>query len=465
MDFVRSAALVFFCLISSWAGAYEVGEEQGACFWNGSSWRYYQVRQGTGGSYYPNTQDSTRDGACAKFGVTPARQQVGGSNDGLWFCGSTQQYSVASPGSATLTQCLQWEPPPPPPPECDFENAFPYNEVFVTQDIAEIPALVCATGKAFDSGCIYQVRAGSKTCMDYCGATYDPIDAVCDQEQGIVPDGSEGTSPPPAEVCQTSPGMEYCISPESSQGAQCGFLNDSYVCLSNTPDGGCQSAAGGVICDADAGSPPAPDSGTRSDPASPDGQVTTETAGGNVNTYNFFNSTTVAGSSTTPTTGTTGAGSDTNGDGLLSECEITGECGTGSASGGGTCDAAPTCDGDPILCLTLRQQWETRCNLEGMEGSEIDAAVGRIGTEVQGSGLLAGDETGTTVEASEWGNAQGMIGSQSCPQGTTITVMGQTIEMDIWGPACTMATLFAPLSYAIGLLLGALAFARIVGTA
>ena len=59
---------------------------------------------------------------------------------------------------------------------------------------------------------------------------------------------------------------------------------------------------------------------------------------------------------------------DNGGDGETGDGEETqpgeSEESAGSASGGQTCGTPPSCSGDPILCHTLRQNWETRCEVQ-----------------------------------------------------------------------------------------------------
>lgn len=267
-----------------------------------------------------------------------------------------------------------------------------------------------------------------------------------------------------SETCLNSPALEYCVSNSYSAGADCGYVNGDWTCLTSTPTGGCQDAAGGVLCDASAGSPPAPDNGTRSQPAQPDGTLnaTRGDQSGNTtgtNEYHFYNGTTVAGSQGGVQSGPA-TGRDTNGDGTTGGCETDGSCSeesTGTASGGTSCDSPPVCEGDPIACLTLKQQWDTRCALEG-EITPSDVATILEGLD---SGVSEGwgEEGGPVVEVQELGG-EGILGDASCPSPLNITVMGRSLSLNIWQGGCQMADWFRPFVLLMGYLIGAFIFIK-----
>lgn len=76
------------------------------------------------------------------------------------------------------------------------------------------------------------------------------------------------------------------------------------MCLGNIPQGGCVAmAAGDKACDSSAGTPPAPDSGTAGHPATPTDTINTSGGGGMPPTVNYYNSSTVSGSSLQGTLG------------------------------------------------------------------------------------------------------------------------------------------------------------------
>lgn len=96
--------------------------------------------------------------------------------------------------------------------------------------------------------------------------------------------------------------MTYCTNPTG--GGNCGEINNQFVCLGNIPQGGCVAmAAGDKACDSSAGTPPAPDSGTAGHPATPTDTINTSGGGGMPPTVNYYNSSTVSGSSLQGTLG------------------------------------------------------------------------------------------------------------------------------------------------------------------
>jgi len=116
------------------------------------------------------------------------------------------------------------------------------------------------------------------------------------------------------ESCTAVGDGEYCASPNSGDG-QCGYMNDTYICLNRVTPNECKPLGdGGTVCGASAGTPPAPDDGTRGQPAAPDGTVQSQ-QGSTATTHNYYNSTTVSNSSvSTSDSATTGADpSDTGG--------------------------------------------------------------------------------------------------------------------------------------------------------
>jgi hypothetical protein len=120
-----------------------------------------------------------------------------------------------------------------------------------------------------------------------------------------------------------------------------------------------------------------------------------------------------------------------------------------------SCTEAPTCSGDPIQCALLQQQWKTRCP-DGPTSAEMLTAIGATEAEQRNE---AGPND-ATVEVGGVGDGSGFIAAGSCPDGGSFSVMGQTIALDIWGPACQMATLFAPITIALGFFMGGMILFR-----
>lgn len=116
------------------------------------------------------------------------------------------------------------------------------------------------------------------------------------------------------------------------------------------------------------------------------------------------------------------------------------------ASGGADCTTAPTCTGDGIACVTLYQQWKTRCAVESLR-----IAVGGGGTN-EYQEIEAGDlgdandfgDAGVTADQAwrpegEGGPGEspifddsGWLSNRSCPVIPTVntSVMGQSLSLD-----------------------------------
>lgn len=186
------------------------------------------------------------------------------------------------------------------------------------------------------------------------GSGSGPNDPAHDPPAGSTPDGdaSEGDANEPGEApesCSPVGDGEYCASPNG--GGQCGYMNDTYICLEKIVEGECVGLSdGGRVCDGDAGTtPPVPDSGTPGQLAEPDGQLSNTPAnpdgssGGVTNIYNYYSSGTVGGSARDP--GTTGAAPTGGSPGYDPDR------GEGSGSGGdGECEGGETCgEGVPEL--------------------------------------------------------------------------------------------------------------------
>lgn len=263
-----------------------------------------------------------------------------------------------------------------------------------------------------------------------------------------------------AEKCKTGPGgLTWCESP-TPDANDCGYFNDKYTCLKSLGTDKCVTKADGSrICAGTAPTPPVPDNGTPGTKAPPDDTMQVCTGAGACQQVNYYNSTT-----NTNSTRDTGTGGNADGSGGVGPGGTPAGSGTGdgtedgvsddSASGGATCDVAPTCSGDPIQCALLTQQWKTRCpdtltDAELLSG--IEATAAEVGTE-------AGPND-ATVELS--GVTGGTIwGGGSCPAPINVSVMGQSMSLDVWQRGCEMALLFAPFVLAMGYFAAALLLIR-----
>lgn len=348
-------------------------------------------------------------------------------------------------------QCPADEPDP---VECDMPSNPETGLANFAPSAAELEPLACDVS----SHCLASKRPGTTTCgPSTCGAIYDWLDSPCDgattPPDDTPPELSDPEIPAPSERCTTNGEAEYCVSTGNSpdgNDAQCGFLNDSWICLPATPQNGCQAVSGGgVVCDPNANAPPAPDNGTNGVEATPDGTIEAAAANGNTtNTYNYFDNDTVNNSSGGVVTGNVPAGNDQNGDGFTDGDEEEGP--QGSASGGQTCDAEPTCEGDAIACAALAQAWRARCPDEFIE-HDMQSETGTLAYTEGFEGIDGGAEEVELDEA--FTGTGGWWGSTACPAPLNISVMGQSLNLDIWQGGCTMAANFAPFVMGIAYLL------------
>lgn len=174
---------------------------------------------------------------------------------------------------------------PPPPMECDMSACPVGTRLTETGGAAE----VCDT----DCGCKLTL-SGSTNGVN----SYHNTGEGCSGSEDPPPE--DLTSGPTDEVCNPVGDGEFCVS--ATGEGQCGYMNDSYVCLDRIKDNECAPVGGGGrLCGPDANTtPPAPDNGTPGQMAEPDGTVSTAPAGGDTTIINYFSGGTVAGSSRDP---------------------------------------------------------------------------------------------------------------------------------------------------------------------
>ncbi len=287
----------------------------------------------------------------------------------------------------------------PPPEDCDsYENPFGVD-TFALFAPDHGPDNTCHG----PSGCM--ATRTKSSCLpgggaDACVNFYSFSSRIqCDTSEGQQEEEFfDGQS----EGCAAGDAGEFCQS--SSQGENCGYLNDQFICLGKTGDDNCNVMADGSrVCGTAAPMPPVPDNGTPGTPATPDGTITIN----NGSTFNFFNTTTVAGSSRPP--GTTGQnpynGSSPGG---VGDGEGEGEEGDEAVSGGASCESLPVCEGDVIDCALLEQEWRQRCITDQPSGDALLAAIGLPG---------AGDEYGsiptTEVETGSF-DGTGFFSASEC---------------------------------------------------
>lgn len=179
------------------------------------------------------------------------------------------------------------------------------------------------------------------------------------------------------------------------------------------PSNGCVLLGNGSLyCGSGAPTPPAPDNGTPGMGATPDQTVTNTN---NNTTNNYFGPGTSSGSSTgTP---------DAQDPGVCDPSVET--CGTdeNSASDGG-CGQLPNCTGDPILCVTLKMQHDTRCNLQTDIEDVTEADVmGQIGVTQTIEDWVAEQDANTDNNIdvnTEFFTTQ--VGTASCPAPLTFDI-------------------------------------------
>lgn len=118
-----------------------------------------------------------------------------------------------------------------------------------------------------------------------------------------------------------------------------------------------------------------------------------------------------------------------------------------SASGGASCSTAPSCTGDGIACMTLYQQWKTRCAVENLKITVTLPGVSNEFQEIQAGDL--GDasdygDAGVTADQAwrpegEGGSGEspifddsGWLSSRACPVIPVVNtaIMGTAISID-----------------------------------
>jgi len=290
--------------------------------------------------------------------------------------------------------------------------------------------ITTAVGSCFDGCGVSAVKAAGPGIDKNPDGTFSfPVSI---QSTGASCTGGGGETEPAAppepetnnENCVTSSaGVEYCSGP---YGENCGYVNDQFTCLGRTDSDECWVMTDGSrMCGSNAPMPPVPDNGTAGVPATPDDTV--QASGGDTinNVYNFYNSTTVTGSSRP--VGDSGANPNrpSSGDPATGAGDGEGEETAGSASGGTTCDSPPVCEGDPIQCAILSQEWRTRCVDQPSE-SELVAEYGPASNE---DGSWFDTETRDIGELSDF--AGGWMGAGACIADYSLNLGGMLPTVEI----------------------------------
>lgn len=219
-----------------------------------------------------------------------------------WVYGTHHDANNAYAGMSTFTMFRAVTAPycPPPEPVCGDGT----EGETVSGRTANFAEFVTRVGTCLDGCTVAEVKAqGPGIDQDGAGdfffsgwVRYDGTE--CTANDSIPPEDApdEAAAEPAGENCATSAaGVEYCYGP---YGENCGYHNDKYTCLGQTESDECWvDADGSRYCGAAAPMPPVPDNGTPGVPATPTDTV--QAAGGATagDTYNYYNSGTVAGSS------------------------------------------------------------------------------------------------------------------------------------------------------------------------
>lgn len=371
-------------LLVALLGASEFAAAQSCVIWRGnasptnartstqcSTLAREQVESELVGSGYPtagvDSASCSPDGVPSGIGVTSSCT-VGYH---LWEGSSFTSNPSCSAVAATGLDCSDLgpdDPPPPPPEECTAE----LGDGFWTTSTEPIAGATWCNGLCEMTAGTSQCGGppGLQTCNTWtevtalsCSGSPDTDGDGAGDSGGPASDPPAGSTPeedatgeatPPAEAAENCVDIgdgEYCASPQGD--GQCGYVNDTYTCLDHVREDECKVLGdGGRVCGSAANStPPVPDNGTPGQLATPDGQVSQTTPdatpgipGGVTNIYNYYGSSTVAGSTRDP--GTTGAsGESTSGSPHApAPGAATGGGGTG---GNGTCTSAD-CEAGPL---------------------------------------------------------------------------------------------------------------------
>lgn len=228
----------------------------------------------------------------------------------------------------------------------------------------------------------------------------------CLPSSGSPSPGQQIDNGVPSATCASGSGNISCQT-QTATGKNCGTYNGDQVCVADIPPGTCVAySSGGVACTTSSGStsatsPPSPDNGTAGVPATPS-EIVSNPAG----TTNYYNSSTVAGS--TKPTGTTGTGPTGSTTGT----------GAGTSSGSGDCASTNSCTSGTVPTYPDVPTIESSTNayLTALRSTPIVAAL---------SGISAAIPAGT------------------CPA-PTITLFGHSFTLD------AQCTLFDTLATALG---------------
>lgn len=213
---------------------------------------------------------------------------------------------------------------------------------------------------------------------------------------------------PDGEVCATTDnGTTVCQ--DKDYGENCGYLNGSYVCLGKTdPDECWVDTDGSRWCGDAAPTPPVPDSGTGGQKATPDDTVAAKGPDGTQNTYNYYNTGTVAGSSRpVPDSGANPNRPDSSNpstEPTPTTC-VGDNCGAGTGTDPGALPGYEACasGADPASCPTFGATLASY--VEQLQDAPIVAAWSNIGSSLPSGSCPSANISvfGATYSLSEFG--------------------------------------------------------------
>lgn len=304
------------------------------------------------------------------------------------------------------------------PPECDGSidgREFQYQYTYGFSP----PSAMCDA----DTNCKYQRTGSVDICLgDRCAASYLGTGETCSSESP-PDDPLDELGAEDGDTCiQGSGGDEFC-SPNWPNKNNCGFLNDEWICLSAVEDDGCAALpSGGRVCGSEAPVPPVPDNGTAGVPAEPDLQITVN----EVDTYNYYNSSTVSNSSRPAGTDNPYDGDDDgDGAGKLKKGDGDGSIGEGLMCDPET-DSGCNPDGDGAPDITAG--WQCWAEGEGV----FDAVAGCFATATQGMWNTLSDQSALIGVIDESIDAW-PSGGGSCPS-AVVELAGE--NFDFWEVPC-----------------------------
>lgn len=112
------------------------------------------------------------------------------------------------------------------------------------------------------------------------------------------------------------------------------------------------------------------------------------------------------------------------------------EADEGTLSGGGDCNTPPVCDGDVLLCGVISQEYQARCDfVDSLDDFVPDA----------GGDVVETDEVDIGAEVQSILNTSGFISNRTCPTVPSVTLFGTQVTWDF----TFLCELYSILSYLV----------------